>query len=345
MKLSMKKSLTVLTLTTMLTAGASSAFASELPTQSSTQAVATQAALPTISITIDGKKLEETGYQQPGAAEPMLPLRAIAETLGFKLEWNADTYAAHLQQSNFTATATTGKDDYAMNKMIVKLGAAPELQNGRMYVPASFVSKVLQASVSTQGGSVTIDSEVKKTITETGVITGITNDDKYPSVHIQGVATEGIVLNVGPETTFEMKDGTKLTLADLHIGMTVEAEHSLVMTLSLPPQTPTYRITVLDAKPLTDALGTAGEITEIRTGDKGETTIVIKGEGLSDQSPGEVALRLTDESQIVDKNGNAVNKDELMQGAKVIGFYSPMLTKSLPPIGNAWKIVVSPKTE
>lgn len=192
--------------------------------------------------------------------------------------------------------------------------------------------------------SISMKEEAKK-VQATGVITSIQTDGNNGLIHIQGVGTDGLVLNVGKETVFQMLDGTKLSLADLHIGLTVSAEHSMIMTMSLPPQTPTSKVTVLDAKTQPGLLGTAGVIEEIRSESKDDLSIRVKGEGLTETSPSEVVLNLTKDTAIVDKNGDKVATSKLVKGANVIGFYGPALTKSLPPIGTAWKIVVADKEE
>lgn len=192
--------------------------------------------------------------------------------------------------------------------------------------------------------SISMKEEAKK-VQATGVITSIRMDGENGLIQIQGVGTDGLVLNVGKETVFQMLDGTKLSLADLHIGLTVSAEHSMVMTMSLPPQTPTSKVTVLDAKTQPGLLGTAGVIEEVRSESKDDLSIRVKGEGLTETSPSEVVLNLTKDTAIVDKNGDKIATSKLVKGANVIGFYGPALTKSLPPMGTAWKIVVADKDE
>lgn len=55
------------------------------------------------------------------------------------------------------------------------------------------------------------------------------------------------VLNVSDQTLIKNeKSGKTLKLKDLTIGMKVKAVHSQIMTFSLPPQTPTYKIIVID---------------------------------------------------------------------------------------------------
>ncbi len=343
MKRTMKKSLVVImAVSTMMTTGAAYASIDNSPQPTAyLPIVTTQVGTQPVSITVSGETISESGFLLVNGTEPMIPLRAVSEKLGFTLVWHQETLSVDLNKNAVFTTVTTGADRYSINKMYTTLGTAPQLVDNKLYVPASFVSKVLHGSVAAKDNTVSISlEEQKKKVQATGVITEIKSKDNYQSIHIKGVGTEGIVLNVGPETGYQMLDGTKINFSDLHVGLTVVAEHSLVSTLSLPPQTPTYKITVLDTKTQEGTIGTVGEIEEVRTSDTGKVSLLIKGTGLSDTSPDEVVLNLSDDTVYVDKDGEAVQKSALVKGAKVIAYYGPVMTKSLPPIGKAWKIVV-----
>lgn len=346
MNRTMKKSLAILSLSAMMTTGAAFAATNETVHTTTIMPVTTQAAPTAISVQVNEGALSEKGYLKAAATEPMLPLRAVTESLGFKLNWNQETLSVDLLKGSVFTTVKTGEDRYAINKMFTTLGTAPELVDNKLYVPASFVSKVLHGSVTTEGASVSIamKKDIKKVQT-TGVITSIRPVDDYTAIQIQGIGTEGMILNVNKDTEYQMLDGTKLSLSDLHVGLTVTAEHSMAATLSLPPQTSTSKITVLDTKREANSLGTAGVVEEVRGDDKGNMSLLVKGTGLTETSPSEVVLQISDKTAIVDKNGDKVEKAALVKGANVIGFYGPALTKSLPPIGQAWKIVVSAKQE
>ncbi|WP_261808023.1 copper amine oxidase N-terminal domain-containing protein [Paenibacillus sp. N3.4] len=336
----MKKSLVVLALSSMMTTGAAYAATNDavaVPTNS-VLPVVTQASSQAITIQVNGQSIAEHGYQKPAGKEPMLPLRAVTETLGFDLTWNQETMSVDLKKNNTFTTVKTGEDRYVINKMFTSLGVAPELVDNKLYVPASFVSEVLHGSVAAKGSAVSIElAEQVKHVQTTGVITSINQSVDYASIHIQGVGTEGIVLNVGKDTTYRMLDDTALKLSDLHVGLTVSAEHSEIATLSLPPQTPTYRITVLDTNRQTDMLGTSGLIEEVQQDDQGNVSVHIKGAGLNEQTPNEVVLHLNKDTSLINKDGEVLEKSALIKGAQVIGFYKPVLTKSLPPIGTLGK--------
>lgn len=330
-----------------LALGGGSALAAPNPTQPApliTAAAQTEQS-STIKVLVNGAPIAD-GYKATAHKEPMLALRSLTEALGYELDWNKADKSAELTQGNSWTRVITGQDQYSVNKMLLTLGAAPEIINGTLYVPASFAEKVLHAQVTTTGNAVTIVSEeAVKNITERGVITRIHKDGSYPSVQIGGAGQDGIVLNLNDDTVFKSAEGKEISLDDLTLGMNVEAVHSTITTRSLPPQTPTYQITVLDVAgseaetPLLDVLGTAGTVERVQT-TAGNTQIEISGTRLTETGPDHVILNITEETQLVDHEGNPVRLTELTEGAKVIGFYSPVLTRSLPPIGTAWKVVL-----
>ncbi|MDH6428883.1 MULTISPECIES: stalk domain-containing protein [Paenibacillus] len=337
----LKTSTVLLTLSLALSTGA--AYAAPTTTSAKNEATQTSASVnqKTFAIEINGSTIKETGFQSTSGKEPMVPLRSITEALGFELTWNAQNKSVELINGAVFTTVKAGEDRYSINKMNTTLGTAPQLVDSTLYVPASFLSEVIHQNMTVKGDSIVINTNAaEQHMTKTGVITAVYDGGKYQSVQIQGVGTDGIVLNVGEDTAIEMADGTKIALKDLHIGMTVKAEHSMVMTMSLPPQTPTYKITVLDKQKQDDLLGTAGTIEEVQKDDKGNISITVKGSGLSELSQKEVVLRISEDTVLINKDGEAVKSSELVKGTKVIGFYSPVLTRSLPPIGTAVKVVV-----
>ncbi|WP_342563512.1 copper amine oxidase N-terminal domain-containing protein [Paenibacillus sp. FSL R7-0345] len=341
MKTPLKTSAVLLTLSLALSTGAVSAApaASSLNTGKTPQA-ATISAAKTFVIELNGSAIADQGLQPSGVKEPLVPLRAVAEALGFTLTWNQSTKSADLTKGNIFTTVKSGEDRYTVNKMFTTLGAAPQTLGNKLFVPASFVGEVLQQTISVEGQKIVITSAVEHQ-KENGVITAIFADGKYPAIQIKGTGTSGLVLNIGEDTVFQKADGTKLTLSDLQIGMTIEAEHAMFATMSLPPQTPAYQITVLDSAQQPEGLlGTEGTIEDITTSQDGTQMIRINGTGLTETSQSEIILRLPADTAIVNESGEPAQAGAIVKGAKVIGFYGPMLTRSLPAIGTAWKIVV-----
>jgi len=74
----------------------------------------------------------------------MVPLRAIAEALGYDVEWDDATRSVML---NNTISLSIGKDYYTYARMApIELGTAPELVNDRTFVPLNFFSEVARVN-------------------------------------------------------------------------------------------------------------------------------------------------------------------------------------------------------
>ncbi|MGM1046394.1 MAG: copper amine oxidase N-terminal domain-containing protein [Bacillota bacterium] len=295
------------------------------------------------SVTINGKDAKNTGFMNQESKQIMLPLREISEALGYEIKWNAKERSAELtkQDTPVWTLVQTDKDQYNVNKMNVELGSAPVNNLGNLYVPAKFFSDVLHHSVAVDGARVSITSEAEdvKTMTSSGVITAVHNDADRKAVHINGAGTEGTILNVDENTVILNAAGDKIELKDLSLGLDIDVEHSLAMTMSLPGQTYAYEIKVKKDFEVKDWIGTSGSVTEVASSDAG-TKITVKGFGMTETSPEEVVLNLSPETIIVDQDGKEVKASELKKEDKLLAFYSPVLTKSLPPIGNASKLVL-----
>lgn len=75
-----------------------------------------------------------------------LPLRTIAEQLGYTLKWNEQSKSTDLIKGAYTATVTVGSQDYGKSKMRVRLDNAPEIVNGKTLVPVEFFTEVLDVT-------------------------------------------------------------------------------------------------------------------------------------------------------------------------------------------------------
>ncbi|QOS97850.1 copper amine oxidase N-terminal domain-containing protein [Brevibacterium sp. JNUCC-42] len=274
----------------------------------------------------------------------MVPLRTIADKLNYKVTWNDETKSAELQKGPQWTAVTVGKDQYNVNKMYVQLGVAPEAKEGITYVPVSFFDKVLNLQVVVEeDGAIKIDEQAQG-VGKKGSITGISIEEKDASIKgaimVNGF-TNGVRLNITDETSIVNQDGEKLTIADLKLGQEVEAEHSLIMTMSIPPMTNAVKIVVNDKTATSEVLGTVGEVIEAKTLTDGTIQVVIEGEKLNDNSFETIALNVAKDTPIINtKDNTALKAEDLRKGVKVYGFYGPTTTKSLPAIGQAVKIVV-----
>lgn len=77
----------------------------------------------------------------------MIPLRQIAEILGYEVKWNNETQSAELTKGAQWTNVKVGEDNYNFAKMLVKLGAAPELKDSKTFVPFTLLEEVLKVNV------------------------------------------------------------------------------------------------------------------------------------------------------------------------------------------------------
>ncbi|WP_373325844.1 copper amine oxidase N-terminal domain-containing protein [Sporomusa paucivorans] len=102
------------------------------------------------TIVIDKKELAlgENDILKTNANTIMLPLRVIAESLGYTVVWNGEARTVELQNGMGTmSTVTIGSNNYGRLKMAVQLDTAPEIVNGTTLVPVEFFTDVLNLTV------------------------------------------------------------------------------------------------------------------------------------------------------------------------------------------------------
>lgn len=94
----------------------------------------------TIVLNVDQVIVTEDGVR-------MIPLRLVAEALGFEVTWNAADKSVETLKGNNWSTLTIGRNVYNFARMLIRLETAPVIIDGSTYVPLSFSEQVLQANV------------------------------------------------------------------------------------------------------------------------------------------------------------------------------------------------------
>jgi len=89
----------------------------------------------------------------------MLPLRLIAQILGYEVTWNSISNSAKISKGSQWFKVSVNMDEYNIERNKVKLGKAAELVDSVIYVPAEFFSKMLGVEVVFNGGKVTVRSK------------------------------------------------------------------------------------------------------------------------------------------------------------------------------------------
>ncbi|NOU92779.1 VWA domain-containing protein [Paenibacillus sp. LMG 31456] len=98
---------------------------------------------PNIQVFIGGQK---QAYEQPPvnlSGSVLVPLRAIFESLGAKVEWESSSQTVTATREGRTILLTIGSNIAYVNGAPITLNVAPQLINGNTMVPVRFVSEAL----------------------------------------------------------------------------------------------------------------------------------------------------------------------------------------------------------
>ena len=109
--------------------------------------------LPQRTLTVNGKALSEPAMMMNGTL--YLPLRAFANALGdAKVSYNSSTKTATLSMQGLYLTATDGGFvTYANDRPLFSFSPNVLMSNGKMYIPASALTKALGVEIKTQTNS------------------------------------------------------------------------------------------------------------------------------------------------------------------------------------------------
>ena len=109
--------------------------------------------LPQRSLTVNGKRLSEPAMMMNGIL--YLPLRAFANALGdAKVSYNSSTKTATLSMQGLYLTATDGGFvTYANDRPLFAFSPNVLMSNGKMYIPASTLTKALGVQIKSQTNS------------------------------------------------------------------------------------------------------------------------------------------------------------------------------------------------
>lgn len=294
-----------------------------------------------LAVEVNGKPIQLAAIAAPAQKGYMLPLREVAENLGFQVTWNAELKAVEVRKGEIAGQVALGNAHQSQAFSVKALEHPSILVDGNTYVPMSFVEEVMQADVTVTKDSISVtEEEIDTAPPVTGTVTKIMKkEDGSISFLLNGYET-GIILHITNDTKITSADGKELTAQDLKLGMKVEAVHPNFMALSMPPQAGAISIVVQDSLEQ-DVLGTAGKLASVETTADGHHRILVEGEALNEGAPEKVVLVVDENTEIVNaRDQQPMKAEELKPEMKVYAFYGPVLTRSMPPQGVAQKLVV-----
>lgn len=265
---------------------------------------------------IDGVKTEDVN------GNVMIPLRQVAEGLGYTVTWVAESRAVELTRGPQFITMSIDVDSYAFSRRAPQeLGAAPTLVGDLTYVPVNFVTDIIGGFYNTnEDGTAKIVLPNLATVTEIGEGSIVVTDDFLGEVVV--FVTEESQITKG-------LDRRIYGLDDLAEGTRIEIEYAPAMTASVPPQATAVRINILDAVVEGEEVPENEEIADLTF--KGEIT-EIDGELVTISGEKEIRLVVSEETVITKGLDRRIYKiDDLEVGMKISGTHAEAMTMSIPP--------------
>ncbi len=166
-----------------------------------------------------------------------------------------------------------------------------------------------------------------------GEVLNVEKDDKNNTlVSFKDEEIGEVVLVLAPDFKVDYTTEDK----EIKTGQYLEVVLSRVMTMSLPPMNTPKSVKVMENVAVEQEQDKQEETIKgtatIKTVDKENKTILV-----TDEKMGEVVLNLHDDLKVEYKNGES---EWMVEGQKLEIEYSPIMTRSLPPINNPIKILV-----
>lgn len=162
----------------------------------------------------------------------MIPVRAVAEALGYTVEWLPDTKEIAVSQNDCSLKMKISEDSYSLCDLSeISLGAAPIISNGSTYVPLTLLTEIMQEK--------TVFADNAVTVFGSAVITSV----KSSSVTVNDKNLGEVVLYIDDYVKITNEDGETLAPSKLVSDTKVYVDYGTATTMSIPPtNTPTQII-------------------------------------------------------------------------------------------------------
>lgn len=258
--------------------------------------------------------------------------------------------------------------EYRLNDAKVMEGTGALVYDNTVYLPIRAVAETLDLEVDYKDGILTMNTpsvnenskitgpgetapaQEKETLTiEEATIKEINNETSQVTVLPKGKEDKVenyIVLNVAQDTSIaHFKNKRIYTLADLKKDMVIKAEHSLIMTRSIPAQTPAIAITILDEMAAEETIKPAENVTlenkNIVEVNEKENYIVLGDIKNPENRDAHTIIHISEDTVIRHiTNKKVYTLKDLEKGQTLNVVVSPAMTLSLPPQTTAIEIIL-----
>lgn len=148
-----------------------------------------------IPIISNGKALQTDASPIMVNNRILVPFRAIAQTMGANVFWNANTKQVTVQKNKKVIFLTVQSSTATMNEQTVTLDAPPIIYKGRTFVPIRFVAEALDANVQWTGKDVRISWATLQTskgavyVNQTKITNNTMTDGLYTYIPLKNLLT------------------------------------------------------------------------------------------------------------------------------------------------------------
>lgn len=186
-------------------------------------------------LTLDGMPLETDCEVQRIDGVLMIPLRTVAESLGYEVSWDQDTQGVEVSKGAQWTRIILGNNAYFFARMAPKpLSHAPVAVEGRTLVPLEFITEILGVGLQVEQGEIRILKE------ETMAIhTGYLQEIRYDETGMMTLILADQPEEVPFEQTLVVHTASAYTVfqKDIQEGDLLTVITPPIMTMSLPGQT------------------------------------------------------------------------------------------------------------
>lgn len=266
----------------------------------------------------------------------MFPLRQVAETLGYTVEWNGEDESITLTKGAQYIRMAIGKDEYSFGRMApAPLGSAPVLVNDcTTYVPLNFVTDII-------GGYYRVNEDGTYKIVNPSIVS-VTEINEDGSLLVADDFFGEVIVFIDENTTI-LGNGEVMTADTIEKDMVLAIEYSPAMTMSIPAQTTAIEIHIqnlpvdeVDAEVTDEVVAEVPTFSGVITEIDGE--MVMVGDP---QDANAVRLIVTEDTVIEHVKDKRIYKlQDLEVGMEISGTLSDAMTMSIPPQSVALSIVI-----
>lgn len=290
------------------------------------------------SVKVDGAEVAQI-------TDGMVPVRDVAQALGYEVEWIADSKTVTLAKGPVYVTFAVGVDGYTFAKTApMPMGFVPVIIDGKTYVKTEFFTDALDLDAAEDENGISFVTENAQAETDNAdeaqdeaktVRVGTAADISANELSFMDDEMGEVLLIVNEDTEITDENGARINVSDIEQGEVLEVVYGDAMMDSLPPRNNPVSITATGIKREnalddSDKEAVAGAISgTVQSNEDGLIHVVSDDK---DAEYPEIVLAVSDNTQ-----GDGV---DAVKGDKVEASYSLAMTRSIPPQAEAFSISI-----